>query len=261
MPDQKTRAEVFSALHIKGNPVKLFNVWDAASAATVTRAGANALATSSFAVALVHGAADGEKLPRDVLMCAVAEMVAKTDLPITVDVEAGYGRAPDAVADTVRAVIAAGGIGINLEDGLIDADGLFSIEEQAARIASARAAADAAGIPLFINARCNVFKKIPVGEQTPYVAEALTRAKAYAAAGASGFFVPWQVTPTLMTEICEATPLPVTILASPAAPPCGKFATCGVSRISLGAWPMFDMLTRVETAAKDYFATGIGKSG
>ena len=257
---QIARAKAFAALHVKSNPVKLFNVWDAASAATVARAGAAALATSSFAVALVHGAADGEKLPRNILMDAVAEMAGKTDLPITVDVEAGYGRAPEAVADTVRAVIAAGGIGINLEDGLIGAEGLFPVEEQAARIAAARAAADVAGIPLFINARCDVFKKIPPDQQAPHVAEALTRAKAYAAAGASGFFVPWQTTPTLITDICEATSLPVNILASPATPSAAELAKCGVSRISLGAWPVFDMLARLEATAKDYFATGIARS-
>ena len=258
---QKTRAEAFAALHVKGNPVKLFNVWDAASAAVVARAGATALATSSFAVAMVHGAADGEKLPRDILMSAVSEITAKTDLPITVDVEAGYGRAPEAVADTVRAVIAAGGIGINLEDGLIGADGLFPVDEQSARIAAARAAADAAGIPLFINARCDIFKKIPAADQASYVAEALTRAKAYTAAGASGFFVPWQLTPALITEICEATSLPVNILASPAAPSAAELAKLGVARISLGAWPIFDMLARLEATAKDYFATGVAKSG
>ena len=261
MSDQKSRAQAFATLHVKGNPVKLFNVWDAASAATVERAGATALATSSFAVALVHGAADGEKLPRNILMDAVAEITGRTTLPVTVDVEAGYGRAPEAVADTVRAVIAAGGIGINLEDGLIGADGLFTVEEQSARIAAARTAADAAGIPLFINARCDVFKKIPRDQQATHVAEALTRAKAYAKAGASGFFVPWQITPELITDICEATSLPVNILASPAAPSAADLAKCGVARISLGAWPVFDMLARLEATAKDYFTTGIAKSG
>jgi 2-methylisocitrate lyase-like PEP mutase family enzyme len=259
---QKSRAEAFSALHRPGDPVKLFNIWDAASAGRVAKAGATALATSSFAVALAHGAGDGEKLPRATLLAAVAEIAPAVDLPLTVDIETGYGATPDAVAETIALVIGAGGIGVNLEDGLIGADGLFPIGEQCARIAAARAAADKAGIPLFINARCDVFKKVPRDQQSDaHIASALERADAYAKAGASGFFAPWLLEPPLIEKLCKGTNLPVNILASPAAPPAAELARLGVRRISLGAWPMFDILAKLEATAKDYFATGVAKAG
>ncbi len=125
------------------------------------------------------------------LVAAVAEITSTVGLPVTVDIETGYGATPDAVAATVARVIDAGGIGINLEDGLIGAEGLFSLDDQCARIAAARAAANKAGIPLFINARCDVFKKVPREQRTEaHVAAALQRADAYAKAGASGFFTP-----------------------------------------------------------------------
>lgn len=262
LTSQKTKAEAFAALHRKGDPVKLFNIWDAASAQRVTKAGATALATSSFAVAIAQGATDGEKLPREKLLETVAEITSVVDLPLTVDAETGYGATPEAVADTIAKVLAAGGIGVNLEDSLVSGEGLAAIDVQSARIASARSSADKVGIPLFINARCDVFKSVALDQQSDdHLSEVLARAEAYAKAGASGLFVPWLMAPALIEKLCAATHLPVNILASPAAPSAEALGKLGVSRISLGAWPMFDMLARLEATAKDYFATGIAKSG
>jgi 2-methylisocitrate lyase-like PEP mutase family enzyme len=259
---QKSRAGAFAALHRKRDPLKLFNVWDAASAGAVARAGAAAIATSSFAVALAHGTGDGENLPLDKLVTAVAEIAPVVDLPLTADIETGYGTTPEEVAASVARIIEAGAIGINLEDGLIGAKGLVPVEDQGARIAAARAAADKAGIPLFINARCDVFKGVPEADQSEaLLAATLERADAYAAAGASGLFAPWLTAPALIERLCRETSLPVNILAGPKTPSVGDLAALGVARVSLGAWPAFDMLARLEAAAKDWFASGVAGAG
>ena len=254
---QKARAEAFAALHRKGDPIKLFNIWDAASA----KAGASALATSSFAVANAHGAKDKENLSRDLLIASVREIIATIDLPVSVDAESGYGHEPAIVGETVSLIIAAGGIGMNFEDQVINGEGIFPIETQSARIAGARAAADKAGIPFFINARTDIFLKAKRETHDAAMADqAIERGLAYAKAGASGFFVPGLLDLALIEKICKAVALPVNIMASPAAPSAAELAKCGVARISLGGWPMFDMLTRLEATAKDYFATGIARA-
>lgn len=254
-------ANAFAALHRKGAPLILFNVWDAATASVVARAGAAAIATSSFAVAVAHGAKDGETLPRGDLVATVGRIVEAVDLPVTADVEAGYGASPEAVADTAAQVIAAGGVGINLEDQIIGANALFSVEDQTARIASARTAADRLGIPLFINARTDVFAKKKPEELAGLVDAAIARGRAYAEAGASGFFVPWLAEPSLIARIAAEVPLPVNVLASPHSPSVAELAAAGVSRVSLGVWPFFDAMVKLETAAKDYFASGVFKMG
>lgn len=259
---QKSRAETFAALHRKGDPLKLFNIWDAASAGAVARSGATAIATSSFAVAMVHGTADGENLPFDKLVAAIAEIAPVVDLPLTADIETGYGKTAEAVGTSVGRIIEAGAVGINLEDGLLGAQGLVPLDEQCARIAAARDAADKAGIPLFINARCDIFKGVPAEDQQgELLTAALERARAYERAGASGLFTPWLVDPSLIESLCNETPLPLNIMAGPNAPTAGELAALGVARISLGAWPVFDMLAKLETAAKAWFATGVAGAG
>lgn len=258
---QKAHADAFTALHRKGDPVKLFNIWDAMSAQAVAKAGATALATSSFAVANAHGAKDKENLARDLLIASVREITATVDLPVSVDAESGYGHEPAVVGETVSLIIAAGGVGMNFEDQVIGGDGIFPVETQSARIAGARAAADKAGIPFFINARTDIFLRAKRETHDAALADqAIERGLAYAKAGASGFFVPGLLDPALIEKICKAVTLPVNILAHPAAPSAAELARCGVARISLGAWPMFDMLARLEATAKDYFATGIARA-
>lgn len=254
---QVALANAFAALHRKGSPLILFNVWDAAGATVVARAGAAAIATSSFAVAVAHGAKDGENLPRGDLIATVRRIAGAVELPVTADVEAGYGASPEAVADTASHVIAAGGVGLNLEDQIIGANALFSADDQAARIAAARAAAERLGIPLFINARTDVFAKKKPEELAGLVDAAIARGRAYAKAGASGFFVPWLTEPALVARVAAEVPLPVNVLAGPHSPSVAELTAAGVSRISLGVWPFFDAMVKLEAAAKDYFATGV----
>lgn len=255
---QIAHAESFGALHVKGVPLRLFNIWDAASAGAVARSGAAALATSSFAVAHARGDGDGENLCFDKLIAVVSEIAHTVDLPLTVDIETGYGDTPQAVAASVTRVIEAGGIGVNLEDGLVGRQGIRSVPEQCARIEAARRAAADTGIPIFINARCDLFNGVPVERQTgDMLPLMLERATAYAGAGASGFFIPWLTSPKLIGALCAEAPVPVNILGDPAAPSADELASLGVSRISLGAWPIFGMLAKLEVAAKTWLVTGI----
>jgi 2-methylisocitrate lyase-like PEP mutase family enzyme len=259
---QAAKAEAFARLHKPGEPIMLVNIWDVASAGAVAKAGAKALATSSAAVALAHGYEDGEKLPRELLLAAAARISTAHDLPLTVDSEAGYGRAPGAVAETVALLIAAGAIGMNLEDQVIGESGLYPVADQAQRIKAARQAADKVGPPFFINARTDVFLKARRETHAgAHVEAALERARAYAAAGASGIFVPGVVDLALIAQICAAAPLPVNVMAGRQAPSAAELAKAGVARISLGPWPFRAMLDALEKLAVDYHRTGVFKSG
>ena len=254
MTTQAERATTFRSLHVAGDPVVLFNVWDAGSAKAVARAGARAIATGSWSVAAAHGYDDGEKLPFDLVLANLRRIVAAVDLPVTIDLESGYGRGPEAVGDAAARAIASGAIGFNLEDRVIGEKGLYSIADQSARIQAARAAADAAAIPVFINARTDVFLKAdPATHDEPHVKEALRRAEAYALAGASGLFVPGLVKEDLIGRVCQASPLPVNVMVHAATPPSSRLAQLGVARISYGPGPYRESVRILEDAARESF--------
>ncbi len=191
MTTQASKADHFHRLHVAGDPLVLFNVWDAGSTKAVAAGGARAIATGSWSVAAANGFADGERVPIDDALANLKRIVGVTALPVTVDLESGYGTDPDAVGRTITRAIDAGAIGCNLEDSFPHDGSLRPQEEQSRRIAAARAAADAAGIRFFINARTDVFM-LAKGEShdEALVSLALERAAAYAAHGADGLFVP-----------------------------------------------------------------------
>ncbi|MFS8063904.1 MAG: isocitrate lyase/phosphoenolpyruvate mutase family protein, partial [Luteimonas sp.] len=189
--DQHAAARLFHSLHVRGQPLVLFNAWDAGSARAVAEAGAQAIATGSWSVAAANGFADGEQLPIAFAMENLRRIIQAVALPVTVDLESGYGDAPAAVAATVAAALDAGAVGCNLEDSFPVDGSLRDITGQVARLAAARNAADAAGVALYINARTDVFFQTPAAaHDMAMVDAALERARAFAAAGASGLFVP-----------------------------------------------------------------------
>jgi 2-methylisocitrate lyase-like PEP mutase family enzyme len=247
---QVERAHTFERLHVPGKPLVLFNVWDAGSAIAVAKAGSPAIATGSWSVAAAHGVDDGEALALNDVLANAARIVRAVDLPVTIDFEAGYGATPEDVGTSVAALLATGAIGVNIEDRFIDREGLQLIADQSARIAAARRAADAAGVPVFINARTDIFLNAPAASHSPaMVDEAIARSLAYAEAGARGFFVPGLVDDVLLERVCRECPLPVNVMMFAAAPSAARCAELGVARISHGPGPYRAMAKWLEAAA------------
>src|ERR1700676_2649194 len=192
--NQTEKARRFAELHVKGAPVVLFNAWDAGSAKSIVAAGAQAIATSSWSVAEAQGYRDGEAIPIELAEQIIARIAATIDVPVSVDFEGGYSEDDGELAANISRLLELGVFGINFEDRIVKGSGLYSVDRQARRIAAIRKAAERKGVDLFINARTDVF--FEHGDDA--VGEALDRAKAYAAGGASGFFVPGLVNDALI---------------------------------------------------------------
>ena len=235
LEDHVARAERFHRLHDAPTPFRLLNAWDRLSARAFTLAGAPAVGTSSFAVALAHGYQDGQRIPWAVARVVVADIVdAAGDVPVTVDIEAGQGPAPPDVTTAVDDVIAAGAVGVNIEDSLPQAPGeLFTTEAQCGRLRAARAAAERRSLPLFINARCDVYFGARLAA-TARLDQLLERAAAYAEAGASGVFVPGLTDLGVLARLCDTVGVPVNVMVWPGLPSVEALADAGVRRISQG---------------------------
>lgn len=247
---QAEKAKAFRALHIKGTPIVLYNIWDAGSAKAVAASGAKALATGSWSVAAAQGYDDGEKLPLEFLTRIVDRITATVDLPLSVDLEGGYAVEPEGVARAVQTVIQAGAIGINFEDRVVGGEGLNPIDAQTQRIAAIRTASEDSGVPIFINARTDLFLQSEGADHKKHITEALERAEAYSSAGADGFFVPALIDPDLVTKVCEAVTLPVNAMALPGAPTETELAKLGVGRISYGPYPYRKAMAALEDRCK-----------
>ncbi|MGG6311402.1 isocitrate lyase/PEP mutase family protein [Paenibacillus macerans] len=247
------QARALAKLHVPGEPLVLFNVWDAGSALALREAGSQAIATGSWSVAAAHGYDDGENLPFE-LALANLERIARAvpDLPVTIDMESGYGPAAGDVREHVRQVIESGAVGINIEDRRIGGEGLYAAGEQSLRIAAAREAAKETGVPVFINARCDVFFQADSTRHgVAHVDEAIRRAHAYAEAGASGFFAPGLSDPGLIEALCQSSPLPVNLMvggANSASP--RQLAELGVARISYGPHPYLQVMSALKEAGR-----------
>jgi 2-methylisocitrate lyase-like PEP mutase family enzyme len=251
-------ADTFRRLHDGPAPLRLVNAWDAVSARVLALAGAPAIATSSFAVAFAHGYADGEHIPW-AAVCRTAEaIVAAVEVPVSVDIEAGHGPEPRAVGTAVADVVAAGAVGINLEDSRRDEPGrLFDADRQCERIAAARAAG---GTPLFLNARCDVFFGADVAKEAR-VDEAVSRAAAYLAAGADGIFLPGLVDLDQIRHVAANISAPLNVMLWPGLPPIDELAAAGVRRVSQGAAPFLSVLGYLEGITKSYLESDSGDFG
>jgi methylisocitrate lyase len=191
MTDQTRKGEQFLALHIPGKPFALFNIWDAGSTKAIASSGAKAIATGSWSVANANGFADGERIPLALAIDNLRRIVGATDLPVTIDLESGYGDAPEVVGETIALAIDAGAVGCNLEDSFPANGKLRETADQFDRVRRARQIADAANIRFFINARTDIFfQRPPEQHDNAMVATAIDRAHAYAEAGADCLFAP-----------------------------------------------------------------------
>jgi 2-methylisocitrate lyase-like PEP mutase family enzyme len=248
-PVRPDAAQAFHELHRPGRLLILPNAWDAGSARLVESCGAEAIATSSAGVAWALGHPDGQALPFAALLDVVAAMARVVKVPLSVDLEAGFATDPWVVGEHVAALIGAGAVGINLEDGRETADAT------AGKIAAARAAADREGVALFVNARTDtVLKQLVPPERS--IAETLARAARYRDAGASGVFVPRLVAPEAIREIVAAVPLPLNLILVPGLPPIEELRALGVRRLSAGGGIALAAYTAARDAATSLLSAG-----
>src|SRR4051794_9380760 len=240
------RATRFRALHSTAAPLALVNAWDVGSAKVMAAAGAPAIGTTSAGVSWAHGLPDGERLSRDAMLAVVAAICAAVDVPVTADVEGGYGD----VAGTVRLAIAAGAVGFNLEDSHPDGS-LWDLGEHLDRLAAARAAIAASGVPAFLNARVDALW-LSLGTDV-----ALVRARAYAEAGADGIFVPGAVDPEALCALADAAaPAAFNVLALPGLPPLADLGRLGLARVSSGSGPVRTALSLAHRATREALESG-----
>ncbi len=223
----KDRAATFRRLHAPGNLLVLPNVWDAGSARVIEACGAAAIATTSAGLAWSRGYPDGSALPAKVLLRAVGEIARVLTVPLTVDVEDGYSADPRAVAETVVAVMDAGAVGINIEDGAGTPELLCT------KIAAVKAAAVRTGIDLFVNVRTDVYLRGLVPAERA-MAETLERARSYRDAGCDGLFVPGLADGAAIRAIAEQITLPLNLMVVPNLPPVAELRKLGVRRVSAG---------------------------
>ena len=235
---QAEKASQFAKQHIKGNPVILYNIWDAGSAKAIADAGAVAIATGSKPLAAAQGFDDGEKIPLDLMLGIATRIANAVDVPLSVDFEGGYSEDPETIGNNIASLIKTGAVGINFEDQRIGGTGFHAIDKQVERIKAIRKSADEADLDLFINARTDLFLKEKDQEKhAGLMEEAIERASAYKDAGANCFFAPGLYASKLISELCEAVDLPVNIIMLPGAPKISELASMGVARVSFGPVP------------------------
>ncbi|MBO9477970.1 isocitrate lyase/phosphoenolpyruvate mutase family protein [Shimia sp. R11_0] len=235
---QKTRAEAFAALHQPGTPLVLYNCWDAGSAAAIAQAGAPALATGSWSVAVAQGYSDGEDLPMTALFDTAKRITATTELPVSVDFEGGYATDPAALSENIKGLLTTGAVGLNFEDRVVsEGKGLHPLQTQVSRIQAIRATAEAQDLPLYINARTDVFLQAAPETHAAHFDEAARRVAAYVEAGASGVFVPGLTDPELIKRMVAHVQAPVNVLCLDVTADISPLAALGVARISFGPAP------------------------
>ena len=250
MATQREKAERLRQLHRRGEPLVLVNAWDAVSARILEQLGAPAIATTSAGIAWLEGFADGEHMRREGMLAAVARVTSAVSVPVTADLESGYGLTiQDAVA-TALGAIEAGAVGMNFEDWDSAAGSLMEIDEQVSRIAAIRKETDRAGVPLVVNARTDVFLKNLGPDENWRLQEATRRANRYLEAGANCAFIPGVTDERTIAALAEAIAGPINVLAAPSAPTVAQLAQVGVARISLGSSAMAYVLGKFRDLAR-----------
>lgn len=236
--DQAELARKFLDLHRGPKILVLPNAWDVASARIFEDAGFPAIGTSSAGVAFSLGYPDGQKIPRGEMLAAVHRIAEAVDVPVTADVEAGFGSTPEEVADTAREVIAAGAVGMNLEDGVEGKpDLLADVNRQKEIILAVLGAAASARVPLVLNARTDIFL-YGIGAAETRLARTMDRLNAYRAGGAQSLFAPGVKDKETILQLTRGVTGPLNILATVGTPPVAELQQFGVARVSVGSGPM-----------------------
>jgi 2-methylisocitrate lyase-like PEP mutase family enzyme len=245
-----SKYETFAALHVPGDPVILYNIWDPGSAQAVAAAGAKALATGSHPVGDASGFGDSEQVPLDYVFDNARRIVKAVDLPLTVDFESAYSTDPEGGGANVARLKETGAVGCNFEDQIIGGEGLHPLDLQVKRIAAIRRAV---GADFYINARTDLFLKAKDHDDA-LVGEVVERGKAFADAGASGFFVPRLSDPAQIERVVREVPLPLNVIAFPGAPDKKTWADAGVARISHGPFPHRALMAKLTEMAREAIA-------
>ncbi|WP_225727349.1 MULTISPECIES: isocitrate lyase/phosphoenolpyruvate mutase family protein [unclassified Nocardia] len=252
---QRAAAQNFRNLHTEGVFV-LPNAWDALSAAVIAEAGAPAIATTSAGASWALGRTDGERLSREEMVALIRRITSVVSVPVTADIESGYGPTPSDVAATVAAVVDAGAVGVNLEDSLAPGGPLHEPAAQAERLRAARTAAAAAGLPeLVVNARTDVYL-FGIGAEAGRFDDVLARSVAYAEAGADSLFVPGLLDLRTLTVLAAKSPLPINVMTGPGGPSVAELAAAGVRRVSVGSALTQAAYARAADAARELLEKG-----
>jgi 2-methylisocitrate lyase-like PEP mutase family enzyme len=253
--NQKAKAHAFRGLHHGRKILVLPNVWDVASALILEEAGFGAMATTSAGIAFSLGYPDGQKISREEMLARVARIARAVKLPVTADVEAGYGDRPEDAADTARGVIEAGAVGMNLEDGLDRHGQLVDLSLQLEKIRALREIALKLGVLLVLNARTDVYLEQIGTPETRYDATVL-RLLAYRDAGADCVFAPGVRDAETISRLVRDLQCPLNILAGPGSLSTPELEKLGVARASLGSGPMRATLGLVRRMAEELKTTG-----
>jgi len=243
--------ETFAALHVPGDPVILYNVWDAGSAQAVAGAGAKAIATGSHPVGDASGYGDAQQVPLDFVLDNAKRIVGAVELPVTVDFESAYAVDPEEAGANVAKLKATGAVGCNFEDQVIGGAGLHPLDRQCRRIQAIR---DAVGPDFFVNARTDLFLKAETYDDA-LIDQVIERGRSFADSGASGFFVPRLSDPRQVERVVKEVPLPLNLIAFPGAPANRDWANAGVARISYGPFPHRALMKQLEEAARQALAS------
>ena len=248
MPEAQGKSEEFRAMHRGRQILLLPNAWDVASARVVQHAGFPAIATTSAGIAFTLGYPDGQRISREEMLAVVGRIAAGVQVPVTADVEAGYGERPEDAAQTARAVLAAGAVGMNLEDATHDLQRpLVDLTLQVERVKAVRE------FPIVLNARTDVYL-LEVGPPEKRYDEALRRLAAFRDAGADCVFVPGLRDAATIERLVQDLHCPLNVLAGPGSPPVPELQKLGVARVSLGSGPMratLGLLRRIAAELKN----------
>jgi 2-methylisocitrate lyase-like PEP mutase family enzyme len=257
---QKSRVDSFRAMHVGSRILLLPNAWDVISARMFEEAGFGAIATTSAGIAFTLGYPDGQKISRVEMLQVVARIARAVKVPVTADVEAGYGDRPEYAAQTAREVIEAGAVGMNLEDATNDRGRpLVDLPLQLEKIRAVQEAARQADVPIVLNARTDVYL-LQVGAPEARYDLALQRLSAFREAGADCLFLPGVRDAETIKRMVADLKFPINILAGPGSPPVPELEKLGVARVSLGSAPIRATLGLVRRMAEELKATGTYRS-
>jgi 2-methylisocitrate lyase-like PEP mutase family enzyme len=252
----RQKAEALRALHQPGRPLVLVNAWDCATARIFEKAGSAAIATTSAGIAFSYGYPDGQNIPPSLMLEAVARICHSVSVPVTADLEAGYGTSPEEIERTVSGMLEAGAVGLNLEDHVGEPkDPLVDLSRQLEKIRAVKEAGKRLGVPIVLNARTDSYLR-GLGSQSEMFDESIRRGEAYRDAGADCVFVPGLTDPAVIGDIVRRLACPINILAVAGSPSIGELARLGVARVSLGSGPTRAAMSLMQRLADEVLTRG-----